>query len=206
LSETLDFMIVEPFQGYEAMFEGKKPEKSLHLWNEYVNNRQANLVFIRRFNISAPLTILFSHFSPQPFAASKMMYCVRDVSDSDAKILALWFNSTLNVLQVLLERIETGGAYIGLSKYSLLDSYILNPSKLSREQKDSILNLYERIKAVEFPSLLKQLENRFPARVEIDKLMLGVLGFGGDEINRLLDYLYPVLANEIQQLKTLMQG
>jgi len=29
--------------------------------------------------------------------------------------------------------------------------------------------------------------------------LLGVLGFGGDEINRILDYLYPALANEIQQ-------
>jgi len=36
--------------------------------------------------------------------------------------------------------------------------------------------------------------------------LLRVLGFGVDEINRILDYLYPALANEIQQLKTLMQG
>jgi len=42
--------------------------------------------------------------------------------------------------------------------------------------------------------------------VAIDKAVLGVLGFGDDEINRILDYLYPALANEIQQLKTLMQG
>jgi len=33
-----------------------------------------------------------------------------------------------------------------------------------------------------------------------------VFGFGGDGINRILDYLYPALANEIQQPKTLMQG
>jgi len=26
-----------------------------------------------------------------------------------------------------------------------------------------------------------------------------LLGFGGDEINRILNYLYPALANEIQQ-------
>jgi hypothetical protein len=32
-----------------------------------------------------------------------------------------------------------------------------------------------------------------------------VLGFGDDEINRILDYLYSALANEIQQPKTLMQ-
>jgi len=33
-----------------------------------------------------------------------------------------------------------------------------------------------------------------------------MFGFGDDEINRILDYLYPALANEIQQLKTLTQG
>jgi len=53
---------------------------------------------------------------------------------------------------------------------------------------------------------LKQLKDRFPARVAIDKIVLDVLGFGDVEINRIPDYLYPALAKEIQQLKTLMQG
>jgi len=39
-----------------------------------------------------------------------------------------------------------------------------------------------------------------------DSRGLQVLGFGADEINHILDYLYPALANEIQQLKTPMQG
>jgi hypothetical protein len=50
------------------------------------------------------------------------------------------------------------------------------------------------------------LKNRFPLREEIDKAVLKVLGFSDDEIERLLDYLYPALANEIEQLKTLMEG
>jgi hypothetical protein len=33
-----------------------------------------------------------------------------------------------------------------------------------------------------------------------------VLGFGDDEFERLLDYLYPALAKEIEQLKILMEG
>jgi len=33
-----------------------------------------------------------------------------------------------------------------------------------------------------------------------------ILPFCFAEINGFLDYLYPALANEIQQLKTLMQG
>ena len=38
------------------------------------------------------------------------------------------------------------------------------------------------------------------------KAILKVLGFGEDEIDRILDYLYPALANEIEKLKTLMAG
>jgi len=32
-----------------------------------------------------------------------------------------------------------------------------------------------------------------------------VLGFGVDEVNRILDYLYPALANKIQQTEKLVQ-
>jgi len=207
LSETLDLIVTEPFEGCSRLFEGKTDiANSLSLWRRYVKTRETNLVFIRRFNLSAPKTILFAHHSPASFAASKMMYCFKNMVETDAKILTLWFNASLNILQVFLDRIETEGAFIGLSKYSLLDTYVLNPFTLGKEQKDTILRLYDKIKRIEFPSLLKQLKDKFPARVEIDKLMLNMLGFGDDEINCILDYLYPALANEIEQLKTLMQG
>jgi len=39
-----------------------------------------------------------------------------------------------------------------------------------------------------------------------ESIMLWVLSFGDGEIDRILVYLYPALASEIQQLKTLMQG
>jgi hypothetical protein len=35
---------------------------------------------------------------------------------------------------------------------------------------------------------------------------LRIIGFSDDEINQLLDHLYPAPANEIEQLKTLMEG
>jgi len=69
-----------------------------------------------------------------------------------------------------------------------------------------LFEAFDEVKYTDFPSILEQLKTKFPARLTIDKAILRVLGFGDDEINRLLDYLYPALANEIQQLKTLMQG
>jgi len=207
LSETLDLMVIKQFQGCELLFSGSKNVKNpLRLWRKYVKSRQTNLVFIRRFNLSAPRTILFAHYSPLSFTASKMMYCFKDIPESDAKVLTIWFNSTLNILQIFLDRNETEGAFISLPKYSLLENYVLDPSKLSNEQREALLNLYDEIKEIEFPSLLKQLKDKSPARVEIDKLVLEVLGFEDSEIGNILDYLYPALTNEIEQLKTLMAG
>jgi len=53
---------------------------------------------------------------------------------------------------------------------------------------------------------LEQLRGRFWARVEMDRAILKVLGFNEQETNQILDYLYPALTKEIEQLKTLMQG
>jgi len=37
-------------------------------------------------------------------------------------------------------------------------------------------------------------------------MLLQMIGYSEDEIEKLLDYLYPALANEIEKLKTLMAG
>jgi len=66
--------------------------------------------------------------------------------------------------------------------------------------------LFDELKSIEFPSILDQLRTRFPPRVKMDTLLLQVMGYSSDEINSLLDYLYPAPANEIEKLKTLMEG
>ena len=84
--------------------------------------------------------------------------------------------------------------------------FYLGPLNLSDYKRKVILKTFDKVKDIEFPSFLKQLKDRFPARVAIDKTVFRVLDFGDDEIDRILDYLYSALANEIGQLKTLMQG
>jgi len=93
-----------------------------------------------------------------------------------------------------------------IDKYTLNDMLILNPQLLSSKEKQNLLELFQKIKNQKFPDILHQLKNKFSARVELDYTLLTVLGIGDDKIERFLNYLYPALANEIQQLKTLMAG
>lgn len=207
VSATLDFMVIRPFKDLSILLGEKVDvDESLAKWREYIESRRTNLVFMRRFNISAPQTINLSFYSSESFTASKLMWCFRDVPTEEAKVLSLWFNSSLNIFQVLLDRIETEGAFMSLPKYVLLNSYILNPTKLTKEQRKQLLKIYEEVSDIEFPSLTDQLEKGLPARRKIDQAILRVLGFSDEEIGGLLGYLYPALHKEIQRLKELMAG
>jgi len=202
ITETLDYVITAKFEKVERLL---KNPAALKEWRDYVKPRVANLLISRRFDISAPGTTLIAYYSLEP-AVGVDMWNIKGIPEADAKILAVWFNSTLHLLATIVHRTETRGAWMKLHEYTLEESLILDPETLSDNDRMALLDIYNKAKDESFPSLLEQLKTKFPLRVEIDRAVLRVLGFGDDEIDRLLDYLYPALANEIQQLKTLMQG
>jgi type I restriction-modification system DNA methylase subunit len=209
LSEKLDFVLVDSFKGWETYFMDKNTKRivrQMPKWRRYVEERLSKLAVAFRFDISAEGTSLFAWYSSKPMAGCGVVWNIEGLSEEHAKILSLWFNSTAYALQIYLDRVETRGAWMQLHKYVMDDLLVVHPLRLSKTQKKVILKIFEEVKDVEFPSFLKQLKDRFPARVAMDKTVLKVLGFGDDEIDHILDYLYPALANEIEQLKTLMAG
>jgi hypothetical protein len=209
LSEKLDFILVNSFNGWETFFLNKNTNRivqEMPMWRSYVEERLSRLAVAFRFDMSAKGTTLFAWYSTRPMAGCGVVWNIKGLSGEQAKVLSIWFNSTVYVLQIYLNRVETRGAWMQLHKYVMDDLLTLHPLKLSTNQKNMLLKTFEEVKDTEFPSFLRQLKDRFPARIAIDKAILRVLGFGDDEINRILNYLYPALANEIEQLKTLMQG
>ena len=139
-------------------------------------------------------------------AGCGVVWNITGVDDIYAKILALWFNSTVNALQIYLKRVETRGAWMELHKYVIDDLFALDPTKLSAKEKKELLQLFESVKDVKFPSFLTQLKEKDKNRMKIDKAFLKIMGFTEKETKQILDFLYPALANEIEQLKALMKG
>lgn len=209
LSEELDFVLVDSFKGLEDYFMDKNTKgivQQMPNWRKYIEERLSKLAVAFRFDISAKGTSLFAWYSSRPMAGCGVVWNIEGLSEEHAKILSLWFNSTAYALQIYLDRVETRGAWMQLHKYVMDDLLVVHPLRLSKSQKKAILKTFEEVKDVEFPSFLKQLKDKFAARVAIDKTVLKVLGFSDDEISRILDELYPALATEIEQLKTLMAG
>jgi type I restriction-modification system DNA methylase subunit len=206
ISESLDYIVVKDFPGIERFFTGNLGErfkKTSKIWEEYIKSRQANFLINRRFDISARNTNVLACYTQEP-ATGMNLWSVKGFSDDDAKILTLWFNSTLNLMQILMDRIEARGAWITLHKYGIEELKILDPSKLESQDKKHLLEIFESIKGESLPSLLEQLKQGHRVRKRIDRAILEMLGYQGD-IESTLERLYHSLAVEIDRLKEMMR-
>ncbi|MCD6192446.1 MAG: N-6 DNA methylase, partial [Candidatus Aminicenantes bacterium] len=197
LTNRTDFILLKDFPNSDEFFfeERSKYRKILPIWENYVKNRVGNLIILRRFIIPGPGTIHLCYYSSTPIAGPGMSWVASGLSVSDAKILCLWFNSSFNFAQILLNRVED--VWIDLHKYILKDFYVLDPQKLSLEEKNFLIALFDKLKDVAFPSLKHQFKLSFIYRREIDKAIMKILGFNDSEINKMLSELYAAINSEL---------
>jgi hypothetical protein len=90
------------------------------------------------------------------------------------KILALWFNSTLGFLSILVNRQETRGAWIQFKKPVLGALPVLDIRALSNEQKEKLVAAYDKVCQLElkpFPQMATD-----TVRAEIDRAIAEALG------------------------------
>ena len=207
VTRELDHVIIEPwdekeFSQLQKIASIKITADSMASIRTDVKNRMGNLFIVRRLNLSAPRTHALAFYSSKPAAPVKLLWSLK-TSDENAKILSLFFNSSINILQSLLQRSETEGAFIGLSKYILNEFSVIDPSKLSQSEKKYLFNIFNQVAKQELPSLLDQLRSKHSTRRLIDHAFLKILGYKGD-ITKFLDRLYESLAEEILILKKMM--
>ena len=209
LTDISDYVVGNTFSQASEFFATAKWSKiksQLPAWEKYVESRLCKAIMLRRFDMSAEGTGLFAYFSATPIAGAGVHWDLQRLPEEDAKIFCVWLNSTLNILQIFLNRIETRGAWTNLHEYALVDLLVLDPKKLTHEQRRTLLDTFKEVKDSQFPSLLKQLHENFEARRKIDAAVMRILGISDKEVKETLDYLYPALADEIERLKALMAG
>ena len=108
----------------------------------------------------------------------------------------LLLNSSFGVALMLMYRSQASGgkAQIGEKDYMHYD--IFDVSKLSKDQKTDLIKLYKKLEKVEFPSLKKQYSYNNEHRRTLDVGILEILGLKKQEINSMLDKIYPVFPDE----------
>jgi hypothetical protein len=208
VSNSQDFIVIEPFEGIERLLPTKSAnnfKKHSESWKKYVRSRFGRFLISRRFDLSATGTCLVAYYSTEP-TTGQNLWSLKEVDGDEAKILALWFNSTPNLLQVYLQRMETRGAWMEINDSMINDFLLFDIDSLDRNEKKHLLDSFEKMRDTEFPSILQQLKTKFAPRKELDTMLLQSMGYSGKEADQLLDFVYPALANEIEKLKTMMEG
>ena len=176
---------------------------TLRKWKEKVEEKASNFLIARRFVLPAPGLSVLAFYSDTPIVGVDM-WCIKELPREEAKLQALWFNSTLNLLQVYLLR--TLDTWMKIHDYTLEEFLSLNTKVLTEKQKKGLLTLFEEIGTIELPSIVGQLKQKHPMRSKLDKTLLNILGYTENEADNLLDKLYPLIIDEIERLKIFMRS
>jgi hypothetical protein len=97
----------------------------------------------------------------------------------EAKIQALWLNTTPGLLHILSLRQDSKGGYVQIKKETLRNLLFLDAKKLTNEQKASLLDLADKVRKVKMDRLAHQLQEatkKQGVRYEIDRAFLGIFG------------------------------
>jgi type I restriction-modification system DNA methylase subunit len=235
ISKKKEYVVISQFSHFKNIDLNENRQKitseRFDRWGTYVKERKTNLMIARRFDISASGTCLFSFYSEDKRAPPGVMWSFIGLNDDDAKILCLLFNSTLNLLQIFLNRVETRGAWMQLHKYVIKDLKVPNISNWTLEKRIPFYQLYDEINEMEFPPFWQQLamnvslsdipqekfellRNQFPnfdkvvatqfkARKRLDTLLSENLG-KNDKNESLMQEIYLNFLLEIAILKKMM--
>jgi tRNA1(Val) A37 N6-methylase TrmN6 len=141
VTNELDYVVIQNFDGIESFITEKQILEHIPKWRDYAKARLCHLAISGRYDISASGTNLVAFFSEKEFIPTQMFWAIKGLSLDDAKIITLWVNSTLGLIQLMKERKETRGPFIQLLAYALKKLQIINPLSLSEDEK-AILKIF----------------------------------------------------------------
>ncbi len=194
LSNKEDFIVLSKFRNLHEVLPGIT-EKTLMNWKRKVEERATNFLISSNFVLPAASLSALAFYSNNPIVGVDM-WSIRGLSNEEAKLQTLWFNSTLNLLQVyLLGTLNTG---MKINERALREFKFLNTEKLSDTQKIELSNLFREIGAAEMPGIRLQLEDKHPLRLKLDMTILRILGYKEAEAISILNQLYPLLFEEVK--------
>lgn len=202
INERKDYLISDEFENFEKLldlsnFKNKK-EFSYKNATKNINSYYTYMVVARRFNPSSPNTSFFAFCSDEKFISPHTFKSLF-LDDLDSKINTLFLNSVIGILDVILLKEDSTGKFTDIMQSDLLLLNILDKDKLSKEELEDLLDLYDEIGELEFESLTEQFDKQTPNRIKLDKNLLSILGFSEQEIQTILPTIYELIAFELKQ-------
>lgn len=173
------------------------------IWQEYLDDRTANLVIVDRLNYIRPGFNFLAFFSETNRIISRTTAAITGISLNQAKIGALWFNSSFGIIEWLMNRSPQEFGYCQHHIFTLEQLCMIDVEEL---EKDDYNNLLTQIGNYKFPSLmdqyLKLMKNDF--KIEYSDILekyelLDIINSGFEPRIQLDKYILKIIINSLNK-------
>jgi predicted RNA methylase len=166
-----------------------------------------NILLVRRVRLTSPNIYWLTFFSNNKIIGpSAPMICVstEKLGLDGTRLLALYLNSSIALLQLLAYAVETEGAWVAL-RGDQVWSHIHIPNVLgfSSNMMQSALNIFNKIGKVDVPPLYQRIREKHELQRQIDEMSLNMLGLT-DWINK-LDEIYNAILKELDIMQEILE-
>ena len=193
---------------FESILGPRKAVKALpdfhSEWPNVIRNGSAKVIMPGRVNLAAPGTRLMAIRASDPIFMCGFMWGFSAHSAEDEKLLTLWLNTAVFFFQLLSLQTVTEGSWVKLHSKHFAKAQVLDMEALSRSVKDRLLELYDEMKYVKWPSLLDQYSSPPKERRRLDAEVLKVLGVSTAQVDGTLDAIYAANAKTLRTMKATM--
>ncbi len=211
ITDSADYLILSWFEKIKELARytlttsdlNALSKDTINEWKEKFERKKGHLLLARRLYLSSPGTCLLAFYSEEPTIGIDL-WSLRDLNPEDAKILALWLNSSINILQLLYLGVACEGPWMKLHDYMLKRLLVPNPQQLTKKERKYLLNIFERVKKVSFPSITTQLKEAVESRKIIDKTWFKIL-CQKEVTDDFLKEFYASILTEIEIIDKLMR-
>ena len=137
---------------------------------------------------------MFARFLSVSVAIAESWWPVRVAHESVEKALAVWMNSSLDLLTIAVQRTSTERGWVALKKAALQQLPVLDVRHLSPAQRQHLAHLFDQLTEAEFQRLPTM--SHCPAPRAIDEGLSKVLAL--PDLNTLRGLLAsePVISNQ----------
>ena len=211
-----DFCVKAPEEAtkkaMKAFYSDEKAESFIkrlsgEKWQVIQKNGSSNTSILARANLAAPGTKLIAAHADYPyFLAGAYGYIVRGFKDElEEKLFVLWMNSTIALLQLIGKSTITQGAWVKLEEFTTEQVVLPDCSVLTVQQKNKIEEIWRNFSKEILPSLMEQLNQSTPVRLQLDIALLELLGTSTKESEQLARTMEKGALKAIQMLRATMK-
>jgi len=166
-----------------------------------------NILLVRRARLTSPNVYWLTFFSTNRIIGpSAPMICMatEGLGLDGARLLALYLNSSLALLQLLAYIVETEGAYVALQGDQVWSHiHIPRISELPPDITRRALNTFNEVGKMSAPSLYQRIKDGHVSQRRIDEESLRMLGLNNWASK--LDSIYDAILRELNIMKRILE-